>query len=272
MILFLLIIIIFLSCFLISSSSASLVASTSSNYKHCLSNCFNDNLFKFLKNLSILCILIECILVIEASNLNNHNYFNYTNLNNLVYNKLNNKTSLSSSKLINKNGTLLDRDHDKAAVLNQKRSNLLTNNKIMPNYLFINDYETRNDSYLFYNIILPQFNLTSYDIVSDIARSSLSSASASLNLNNNNKTSLIQLKPNWNHPLLGLVLITMTLITIFGNGLVIFAVVRERHLKSATNYYIASLACADLIVGFAVMPFNSFNKMTDNFWFFGDLW
>jgi hypothetical protein len=142
----------------------------------------------------------------------------------------------------------------------------------MPNYLFINDYEARNDSYLFYNIILPQFNLTSYDILSDIARSSLSSASASLNLNNNNKTSLIQLKPNWNHPLLGLVLITMTLITIFGNGLVIFAVVRERHLKSATNYYIASLACADLIVGFAVMPFNSFNKMTDNFWFFGDLW
>ena len=80
------------------------------------------------------------------------------------------------------------------------------------------------------------------------------------------------LEPKWNHPLVGILLITMTLITIFGNSLVIFAVVRERHLKSATNYYIASLAVADLLVGLVVMPFNSLNKMTDDFWFFGDLW
>lgn len=82
----------------------------------------------------------------------------------------------------------------------------------------------------------------------------------------------IETEPKWNHPLLGVVLITMTLITIFGNVLVIFAIIRERYLKSVTYYFIASLAVADLIVGLFVMPFNSLNKMTNNFWFFGDVW
>ena len=91
-------------------------------------------------------------------------------------------------------------------------------------------------------------------------------------LNNSKVTNQISLEPHWNHPLLGILLITMTIITISGNSLVILAVVRERYLKSATNYYIASLAVADLIVGLVVMPFNSLNKMTDDFWFFGDLW
>lgn len=78
--------------------------------------------------------------------------------------------------------------------------------------------------------------------------------------------------PKWNHPLLGVLLITMTLITIFGNTLVICAVIRERCLKSVTYYFIVSLAVADLIVGLFVMPLNSLNKMTNNFWFFGDVW
>ena len=77
--------------------------------------------------------------------------------------------------------------------------------------------------------------------------------------------------PEWKHPLLGFVLSLFSLTTIFGNTLVICAVVRERYLKSATNYYIVSLAVADLIVGLLVMPFNAINEMTNNFWFFGDV-
>ena len=92
------------------------------------------------------------------------------------------------------------------------------------------------------------------------------------NNSNNTFTLFKEITPKWNHPLLGLLLITMTLITIFGNSLVIIAVIKERYLKSATNYYIASLACADLLVGLIVMPFNSLNKMTNDFWFFGDVW
>ena len=80
-------------------------------------------------------------------------------------------------------------------------------------------------------------------------------------------------EPKWNHPLLGILLTTITLITIFGNLLVICAVIRERCLKSVTYYFIVSLAVADLIVGLVVMPFSSLNNvMTNNFWFFGDIW
>ena len=76
----------------------------------------------------------------------------------------------------------------------------------------------------------------------------------------------------WNHPLLGFLFISISVVTIFGNCLVICAVIKERCLKSATNYYIISLAVADLIVGLLVMPFNGLNIMTFNFWFFGQLW
>ena len=92
------------------------------------------------------------------------------------------------------------------------------------------------------------------------------------NASSANQSQNATLPPHWNNPILGFLLVTITIVTIFGNSLVIFAVVRERHLKSATNYYIASLAVADLIVGVAVMPFNSVNKMTNDFWLFGDLW
>ena len=76
----------------------------------------------------------------------------------------------------------------------------------------------------------------------------------------------------WKHPVLGVVLILFSLITIVGNILVICAVLRERYLKSATNYYIVSLAIADLLVGLVVMPFNTIHEMTNNYWFFGQLW
>lgn len=79
-------------------------------------------------------------------------------------------------------------------------------------------------------------------------------------------------EPEWKNLILGSILIAISLITIFGNTLVISAVIRERNLKSATNYYIISLAVADLLIGLVVMPFNSLNEMTDYYWFFGDLW
>ncbi|XP_036138704.1 adenosine receptor A2b isoform X1 [Monomorium pharaonis] len=42
---------------------------------------------------------------------------------------------------------------------------------------------------------------------------------------------------------------------IFGNGLVIIAFVKERKLRKLTNYYIVSLAVADLLVGLFAIPF-----------------
>lgn len=52
-----------------------------------------------------------------------------------------------------------------------------------------------------------------------------------------------------------LVLIFFPMFTLFGNVLVILSVYRERTLQSATNYFIVSLALADLLVAVVVMPF-----------------
>lgn len=52
-----------------------------------------------------------------------------------------------------------------------------------------------------------------------------------------------------------LILVVFPFLTLFGNVLVILSVYRERSLQSATNYFIVSLALADLLVAVLVMPF-----------------
>lgn len=52
-----------------------------------------------------------------------------------------------------------------------------------------------------------------------------------------------------------LVLIPLPLVAVVGNILVILSVYKERSLQSATNYFIVSLAFADLLVAAVVMPF-----------------
>ncbi|XP_075157990.1 dopamine D2-like receptor [Haematobia irritans] len=52
-----------------------------------------------------------------------------------------------------------------------------------------------------------------------------------------------------------LLLIIFPIFTLFGNILVIMSVFRERSLQTVTNYFIVSLAIADLLVAVVVMPF-----------------
>lgn len=68
------------------------------------------------------------------------------------------------------------------------------------------------------------------------------------------------------------VLITFSLCTIFGNTLVITAVVREHSLKSPANYFVASLAAADFSVGVLLIPFEAITQLLNRRWIFGDVW
>lgn len=72
-----------------------------------------------------------------------------------------------------------------------------------------------------------------------------------------------------------LLLLFFAVSTIFGNGLVIVAVARERYLHTVTNYFIMSLAVADCLVGALVMPFSALYDSFD-YWPFGpdfcDVW
>jgi dopamine D2-like receptor len=56
------------------------------------------------------------------------------------------------------------------------------------------------------------------------------------------------------HPL-ALLLLTIPMLTIFGNALVIAAVCREKSLRTVTNLLLVSLALADLLVATFVMSF-----------------
>nr|XP_057943065.1 beta-2 adrenergic receptor-like isoform X2 [Doryrhamphus excisus] len=87
------------------------------------------------------------------------------------------------------------------------------------------------------------------------------------------------LPPNWSSPsseygdtevvLLGAAMAILVVAIVFGNVLVISAILRFRRLQTVTNLFIASLAVADLIMGMAVVPFGSIYILLGS-WHFGN--
>ncbi|KAI6241617.1 CBN-DOP-3 protein [Aphelenchoides fujianensis] len=78
----------------------------------------------------------------------------------------------------------------------------------------------------------------------------------------------VQPPPSNTKPL-SLLLLIIPILTVFGNGMVIAAVYRERSLQTVTNLLIVSLAVSDLLVAVCVMSFAVYFEWNDFVWDLG---
>jgi len=82
--------------------------------------------------------------------------------------------------------------------------------------------------------------------------------------------------PVWHVSLFGLLAVCVGLLTVSGNLIVILSFVLERSIRQPTNYFIASLAVSDLLIGSVSMPFYTVYLLSGKYWPLGealcDLW
>lgn len=91
----------------------------------------------------------------------------------------------------------------------------------------------------------------------------------SFNSNFCNSTAVMQINAKNMFQLVALIFLNICII--FGNGLVILAVIFTKRLRTLTSYLITSLAAADLMIGLAVLPFSTINTIYEQ-WIFGEVW
>ncbi|KAJ8929399.1 hypothetical protein NQ314_017918 [Rhamnusium bicolor] len=92
--------------------------------------------------------------------------------------------------------------------------------------------------------------------------------------NKTNITTIENPHPDWTDLLLlivkGFIFATIIISAVLGNALVIISVHRHRKLRVITNYYVVSLAMADMLVALCAMTFNASVALSGKwlFWLF----
>ena len=84
------------------------------------------------------------------------------------------------------------------------------------------------------------------------------------NDSNYDSNSTLALDSFYNKNYWALLLLVLCISVVFGNVLVILSVAKERSLQNITNYFIVSLAVADLCVAGVVMPFYAYTMVRWN--------
>ena len=70
---------------------------------------------------------------------------------------------------------------------------------------------------------------------------------------------------------LAIIMTAMMIVIVVGNMLVVIAIATEQNLTTVQNWFIASLAVADMLIGLVIMPFSlSYELM--GYWMFGTFW
>ncbi|CAG9833797.1 unnamed protein product [Diabrotica balteata] len=91
--------------------------------------------------------------------------------------------------------------------------------------------------------------------------------------NKTNITTLENHNPDWLDLVLlfvkGGIFFIIIISAVLGNALVIISVHRHRKLRVITNYYVVSLAMADMLVALCAMTFNASVELTNGKWLFG---
>ena len=82
--------------------------------------------------------------------------------------------------------------------------------------------------------------------------------------------------PFWQVITIGSLATLTSILTILGNLTVLLSFILERSIRQTTNYFIASLAVSDLLIGTISMPLYSIYLLSDQHWMLGevlcDLW
>lgn len=74
----------------------------------------------------------------------------------------------------------------------------------------------------------------------------------------------------WEIVIITVIITVAMIVVVVGNMLVIIAIATEKALKNITNWFIASLAVSDFLLGLIIMPFSLANLLM-GYWMFGGI-